>query len=148
MSNWNCTALILLVFMLSFAPLVGAAESESPRTRCGEALEAEDVSLVDLESYGDDLEAAFEFASQELGEFGFVSEQPELMFTESSPMLGSRKQYLDMLREEAADRGCNVLLVLEAGVYREMKPSKATTRKSSDMRLVVIGHAKVLLGMR
>ena len=139
-------------FLLSVAGLLAAHGQAWAQTApaaeqsvCGAGIDTNDVHLIDLEPFGEDLPSAKQFAREEAGRFEIVSAKPELIYTGGNTGISGRKDVLDLMRLESAMRGCPVVMVLNAGVYQGTLTKNPTT-EDTPAELQTMGHATVLLG--
>ena len=108
---------LLVAAQPSFTALdaqIVSPEVEERQVRCGPSLKKKEVLVLDLESFGSDVEAVKSFLARHVKNLDLKSDAPETIRT---ALRSARKDRLSAMRRAqttAAERGCNVVLVLRA----------------------------------
>jgi hypothetical protein len=104
-----------LPFLFLAASVSAGAQIISPQAKlCGPELSADDVLVLDLESFGDDVQRAEAFTAAHVTDLRLISERAETVRTFRRAARNTREHGLRQAQREAAERGCNVALVLRA----------------------------------
>ncbi len=122
---------------------------------CGDKIKKGDVLVLDLESFGQRTELALKFVDEHAGEHQLVSTEPEVIVTKGANAWYRRKSGIKRAQKEAAKRGCDLMLVLEAGTniedieYRTRGTSYGGSySESTNSTVTKSGYAVVLMGNR
>jgi len=110
----------LLTMGIILVSLAGSLQAEviSPNSNvsatCGEKIKKSDVTVLDLEGFGDDIESAKAFVDEHVGLDSIISTTPEVIMTKWQRGWYNRDSSIKAATKEAAKRGCDVLLILSA----------------------------------
>lgn len=86
---------------------------------CGEKVKTEDVMVLDIEPFQGNHQAALDFVAKHAGEVSMYSPAPELIETKWKGAFYDRDSGIKRARKEAAKRGCDLVIVLQAGTNIE-----------------------------
>lgn len=116
---------------------------------CGSKVKKSKVMVLDIESFGEDREAAEAFIRKHAGEHRIVSATPENILT-SLLVFGtpSRKTAIKAARRQASKRGCDLVIVLRASTYRIGATGVAMSSGIGVAQDRMRGTATVLMGDR
>lgn len=111
--------LFSLLVAAQLAPTVLDAQIVSPEspageTRCGPPIKKKDVLVLDLERFGSDSEAAYAFVARYVENIELESDAPETIRTALRSARKNRMSAMRRAQTDAAERGCNVVLVFRA----------------------------------
>lgn len=101
------------------AQIVSPESSRRAGPRCGAEIKKKDVLVLDLERFGDDSEAATEFIERYVENLQLKSEAPETIGTTLRSARKNRMSAMKRAQRTAAERGCNVVIVLRAWAGRD-----------------------------
>ena len=108
------TGLTVLISLLAFS--VAQAEVITPNSgvsaSCGSKIKKSEVTVLDLEGFGQDTEAAMAFVDEHVGLESIISTTPEVIWTKWQRAFYTRNTSIKAATKEAAKRGCDVLLIL------------------------------------
>ena len=107
-------ALVLLPVGRVNSQIISPDSPPAPAAHCGPEIKKSEVLVLDLEPFGSDGDKATEFIDKHVRKLVVESESPETIKT---VLRSSRKTRMSAMRRAqtvAAERGCNVVLVLRA----------------------------------
>ena len=151
-------ALISFLLLLAFNVQAEIIQPNAEVSQdCGPKIKKRDVMVLDIESFGENREASEAFIREHAGEHLIVSATPENILT-SLYVLGmtTRKTAVKSAMKEAAKRGCDLVIVLHASIFKIGTIGSATSMPGYGDSNVAIGSstarmrgtATVLMGDR
>jgi hypothetical protein len=121
-----------------FAGNVGADEAR-PGSRCGQAISARDVFVLDLEPLRHHPDMAQEFVVERAGEFRLLTTEIEEIRTRSRPARNP-EGVVRRAQKLGAKHGCDLVLVLKTGPYFGRQRSPRSRIKEHGYAFVVMGQ--------
>lgn len=108
---------LLLCSNVAIAQIISPDQETS--AHCGEKVKTKDVMVLDVEPFQGNNQAILDFVAKHAGEVSMYSPAPELIETKWKGAFYSRDSGIKRARKEAAKRGCDLVIVLQAGTEVE-----------------------------
>jgi len=117
--NFTFMRFVLLSVSVIFCTIAGAAEPQ-----CGDSIEVDDVMVVDLEPYVDQEILFFEKLNEQAGASALISQTPVRV-----NWAGNKASTTHSARKSAANRGCDLLVLLGYSVTEKRWQGRVITER-------------------